>query len=625
MKHFTRARVPLAAVLTALAVILSAVPASAADTDKYSDPIVYSEKKTVLKGTPFDATFDFAQYSSGSAPDKIVITASSTNSSIALGKKTFTYEKNGTNTDGLIGDDDISGTLSDTLDTEFSSYGIDSAKYYYYRLSIPEKYLKRTGDGPGTLKFSISYYEESGGTYSKLYNTVTAEKTVFDPTGTSSGTEDGARLSVANFGLDHSPVKEGEKFRLTFTVRNDGNAACRNASAVLDCSGAAGIGIDGVTDTKPLGTLEPGAEATLSYPMTCLPKMETGNYALTVKLSADEAPDAAPKIYLPVTGTKTSEEDTGSVGDSKPQIIIESYDYGGTAVTGGKEFTLAMNVKNTGAVQIENVKMTVSSESGASDSDKAVTGGAFTPAKSSNTFFIPSLKAGGTVREQIDLLPLADAAPQSYGVSVAFKYEAVVDGKRQSLDAQETIAIPLTQPDRFEVNDAVLQDPLFLGEPGQLTVNYVNKGKSKVFNLSVKLEGNFTTGDGNTYIGNLDSGTGDSFQATLNPSAEGTLQGKATFSYEDAGGTTKTVVKEFTGEVVSAQDMGADLPSKDLPVEGKPSSPPWRIWVISGSALLAAGVLAFLIVFLKKRKAKKLRLLEETDDYDDAPGGGAAK
>jgi hypothetical protein len=269
--------------------------------------------------------------------------------------------------------------------------------------------------------------------------------------------------------------------------------------------------------------------------------------------------------------------------------------------------------------------MTVSSESGASDSDKAVTGGAFTPAKSSNTFFIPSLKAGGTVREQIDLLPLADAAPQSYGVSVAFKYEAVVDGKRQSLDAQETIAIPLTQPDRFEVNDAVLQDPLFLGEPGQLTVNYVNKGKSKVFNLSVKLEGNFTTGDGNTYIGNLDSGTGDSFQATLNPSAEGTLQGKATFSYEDAGGTTKTVVKEFTGEVVSAQDMGADLPSKDLPVEGKPSSPPWRIWVISGSALLAAGVLAFLIVFLKKRKAKKLRLLEETDDYDDAPGGGAAK
>lgn len=625
MKHFTRARVPLAAVLTALAVILSAVPASAADTDKYSDPIVYSEKKTVLKGTPFDATFDFAQYSSGSAPDKIVITASSTNSSIALGKKTFTYEKNGTNTDGLIGDDDISGTLSDTLDTEFSSYGIDSAKYYYYRLSIPEKYLKRTGDGPGTLKFSISYYEESGGTYSKLYNTVTAEKTVFDPTGTSSGTEDGARLSVANFGLDHSPVKEGEKFRLTFTVRNDGNAACRNASAVLDCSGAAGIGIDGVTDTKPLGTLEPGAEATLSYPMTCLPKMETGNYALTVKLSADEAPDAAPKIYLPVTGTKTSEEDTGSVGDSKPQIIIESYDYGGTAVTGGKEFTLAMNVKNTGAVQIENVKMTVSSESGASDSDKAVTGGAFTPAKSSNTFFIPSLKAGGTVREQIDLLPLADAAPQSYGVSVAFKYEAVVDGKRQSLDAQETIAIPLTQPDRFEVNDAVLQDPLFLGEPGQLTVNYVNKGKSKVFNLSVKLEGNFTTGDGNTYIGNLDSGTGDSFQATLNPSAEGTLQGKATFSYEDAGGTTKTVVKEFTGEVVSAQDMGADLPSKDLPVEGKPASPPWRIWVISGSALLAAGVLAFLIVFLKKRKAKKLRLLEETDDYDDAPGGGAAK
>lgn len=619
MKRFIRSRTPLMAVLTALAVILNAIPAAPVSAaEKYSDPIVYSEKKTVLKGTPFDATFDFAQYSSGSDPDKIVITASSTNGSIALGKKTFTYDD--TNTEGLVLYDNYN-SAPDSFGTEFSGYEIETDDYFFYRLTIPEKYLKRIGDGAGTLKFSISYYDNDN---DKL-GTVTANKTVFDPTGASSGSADGARLSVASFSLDRSPVKEGEKFRLTLTVRNDGSAACQNASAVLDCSGAAGIGIDGVTDTKPLGTLEPEAEATFSYPMTCLPKMETGNYALTVKLSADGAPDSAPKIYLPVTGTKTSEEDTGAVGDSKPQIIIESYDYGGTAVTGGKEFTLAMNVKNTGAVSIENIKMTVSSESGASDSANAVAGGAFTPAKSSNTFFIPSLNAGGAVREQIELLPLADAAPQSYGVSVAFKYEAVLDGKRQSLDAQETIAIPLTQPDRFEVDDAVLQDPMFLGEPGQLTVNYVNKGKSKVFNLSVKLEGDFTTGDGNTYIGNLDSGTGDSFQATLNPSAEGTLQGKATFSYEDANGTTKTVVKEFTGEVVSAQDMGQELPSKVLPAEGQPASPPWKIWVISGSALLAAGVVAFLVVFLKKRKAKKLRLLEETDDYDDAPGGGTAK
>lgn len=620
MKHPHGTRAALAAVFTALAVILTVVPAPAASAkEDYPDPIVTSTKQTILKGTPFGAAFDFIQRNPVSAdPDKIVITAASTNGSVSLGKKTFTYEDSGDNTDGLM----LGGIPSDTLDTEFSDNGIDTSEehnYFSYRLIIPEKYLKRTGDGAGTLKFSISYYRSGD----KL-DTVSANKTVFDPSGTASESTDGARLSVTSFHLDHSPVKEGEKFKLTLTVQNSGNAACKNTFAVLDCSGAAGIGIDGVTDTTAIGTLDPGASAAIAYPLSCLPKMETGSYALAVKLSADETPDAAPKIYVPVTGTKTDKDDAGTVGESKPQIIIESYDYGGTAVTGGKEFTLAMNIKNTGSAQIENIKMTVSSEAGSGDSKDSVAGGAFTPAKSSNTFFISKLKAGGSVREQIDLLPLADATPQSYGVSISFKYEAIVDDKRQSLDAEETIAIPLTQPDRFEVNDAVLDDPMFLGEGGQLSINYVNKGKSKIFNLSVKLEGDFTTTEGNTYIGNLDSGTGDSFQATLTPSAEGTLQGKATFSYEDANGTTKTVVKDFSGEVMSAQDMGEDMSSEVLPTEGEPSAPPWKTWVIAGSVLLGIEILVFLVLFLKKRKAKKLRMLEESDDYDETPGGGTA-
>ena len=619
MKHLGRARAALTAVFTALALIMSTAPAAyVSAADKYPDPIVYSAKQTVLKGTPFDAVFDFAQYPSDSVNknlvNKIVITAGSTNGSITLGKKTFTYE-NATNTDGLT----LFDISDETLDAEFSDYGVETDDYFFYRLTIPEKYLKRVGDGAGTLKFSISYYGSDG----KL-GTVTAEKTVFDPSGTSSDSTNEARLSVASFRVDHSPVKEGEKFSLTLNIHNDGNAACQNASVVLDCSGAAGVAIDGVTDTTFLGTLEPGASAEITYPLTCLPKMETGDYAFTVNLTADGAPDASPKIYIPIAGTKTSDKDTGTVGDSKPQIIIESYDYGGTAVTGGQTFTLTMNIKNTGAVQIENIKMTVSSETGSGDSKDSVAGGAFTPANSSNTFFISKLAAGGTVQEQIGLLPLADATPQSYGVSVSFKYEAVVDNKRQSLDADETIAIPLTQPDRFEVDDATLDDPIFLGDSGQLYINYVNKGKSKIFNLSVKLEGNFTSGDGNSYIGNLDSGTGDSFQAAINPKEEGTLQGTATFSYEDANGTTKTVVKDFSCDVMSQQDMNMDDSSEILPTDAEPSSPPWKTWVIWGSVLLGIVVLVLLAVFLKKRKAKKLRMLEETDDYDDTPGGGTA-
>lgn len=590
------------------AVLLNSAPGVFAATTM--DPIVLSDKQTVPKGNPFEATFVFLQppYSSNFFPDKITISVSSPNGAVSIGKKSFTYyDGSGSSSGDAINEIELHNDHN-TIDTDIDYY-------FYYTLTIPEKYLRRITDGAGTLKFNISYYGGNG-----EHNTFVVQKTIFDSNGTSSDSEDEGLLSVSSYSVDHSPIKEGEKFNLTFTVKNNSNVDCNNVMVILDVSGAEGVSISGVTDTQYITTIEAGSTVTVSYPMTCLAKMKTNSYAVGVTLSADELSKAASsKIYIPITGTKTDENDTGTVGASKPQIIIESYDYGGTAVTGGKEFMLTMNIKNTGATAIENVKMTVSSTVENTSDDN--TGGAFTPAKSSNTFFIPKLNGGAVIQEKIALLPKSDAAPKSYGVGIAFKYEAVLDSKRESLDAQETISIPLTQPDRFEVNDAELPGPMYLGESGQLNINYVNKGKSKIFNLSVKLEGNFTTGEANSYIGNIDSGTGDSFQATLNPSAEGMLNGTAVFSYEDANGVTKTLTKEFSCEVMTMQDGGEGMnPEPAIQPEVGSSPPTWPIWLAGAVVVLAAIII--LRIIHKKRKMKKLRLLEESDDYDDSPTNG---
>jgi hypothetical protein len=580
------------------AVGLCGLPVSAA-TPVQPDPVVQSEKQTVLKGSPFAATFNFIHdnYTSRGSVYKIVINVSSSNTAISLGKKTFTYVSNPSDITELNPIDKI---------------GEDSY-IFAYQLVIPEKYLRRVGDGAGTFKFTINYYDANG----KRLDTFMVQKTVFDAIGTGSTTEQDGKLSVQSYRVDHSPIKEGEKFNLIVSLKNNGTAACNNVMAVLDASTAEGISINGVTDTQYISSIDAGATLTITYPMTCLSKMTTNNYALSLILSADElSKSISSKVFVPVTGTKADKEDTTKPNASKPLIIIESYDYGGKAVTGGKEFNLIMRFKNTNtATQIENLKITVSSVAGTDD--KSV-GGAFTPAKSSNTFFIAKAGPGSTFTEQIALIPKADATPNSYGVSIAFNYEAVLDGKREAVEATETISIPLTQPDRFEANAAELQTPMYFGQPGQLTINYVNKGKSKIFNLSVKLEGNFTSGESNSYIGNVDSGLGDSFQATLNPAAEGTLTGKATFSYEDANGTTKNVVKDFTCEVMPLDvptDGGLISEPTGVPGKGGDSSSPWMIWLIIGGAVVAAAVL--FVIIHKKRKAKKLRLLEDTDDYDD--------
>lgn len=155
-----------------------------------------------------------------------------------------------------------------------------------------------------------------------------------------------------------------------------------------------------------------------------------------------------------------------------------------------------MKIRNAGKVAIENVKITVSS------SADATTGGVFSPASSSNTFFVEKIPAGGTIEESIDLLPKADASPKSYGLDIAFNYEAVVNKERIELSPTETISIPLTQPDRFEIGDVQMWGPVYVGDTLSGNVSYVNKGKSTIFNLSVKIEGEgFTTAESESYIG----------------------------------------------------------------------------------------------------------------------------
>ena len=590
MKKALRRRAALA--LTVLLLFVFCTGGLSVLADDESIPTVECEKQSIMKGSPFSATFDFSHtlYNKNSYK-KITISVSSPNGAISLKKKTFSSD-------------------NDEIDTSTGDSSIS------YRLTIPELYMKRIGDGAGTLKFSISYYDGND----IRQGTFTTQKTVFDPTGTSSTTEDQGKLVVQSYRLDHTPVKEGEKFTLTFTLKNTGSVVCDNIMAVLDTSTAEGVSINGVTDTQYINSLDTGATATISYPMTCLSKMATNNYAASLILSADElSKSITSKVFIPVTGTKTDKDDTSTTA-SKPLIIIENYDYGGKAVMGGKEFNLAMRFKNTSAAtQIENLKITISSVAGTDDKSVA---GAFTPAKSSNTFFIPKVGPNSGFSEQIALIPKADATPNSYGVTVAFSYEAVLNNKRETIEATETISIPLTQSDRFEANEAELQGPIAMGDSGQLNINYVNKGKSKIFNLSVKLEGNFTTGESNTYIGNVDSGVGDTFQATLNPTAEGTMNGKATFSYEDANGEIKNLVKEFSCEVIAAAAQGEGMSSEPaVPANAGASSPP--LWIILAGA---GGVVVVIIVFViihKKRKAKKLKLLEESDDYDDTPANPA--
>lgn len=415
------------------------------------------------------------------------------------------------------------------------------------------------------------------------------------------------RVVVDSYKLDRSKIYSGASFRLDLVLKNTGGQTYHNVTAALDGLATDGLTVVGSLDRKIVESLVPGASVTVSFEMQAASKMETGNYAVGVNLTSDEVPEpAATKVFVAVTGT-------GDSNGGKPIIIIESYSFGGTSVTGGKTFPLALRLKNASTgVAIQNLKITISSTA---DED---TGGVFTPASSSNTFFVSKLGANAAIEKTIELYPKADAKPKSYGIDVKFEYESAADSKHEQISATETISIPLTQPDRFEVTNAEVQGPISMGTEGQLNISYVNKGKSTVYNLSVLLEGNFTAPEMNIYVGNVESGASDSYDTTLTPAAEGTLKGTATITYEDPNGDTQKIIKDFSCEVQPAMpvDQGGMDPGEPVP-EPNSGFPVWGIALIV-LFVLGGGTAAFVII-RRKRAAKRLALQEQEDDYDDEP------
>lgn len=522
---------------------------------------------------------------------------------------------------GGVGSTQISvGTLPEGL--SFASAGatyqmvFDNSEPKNLTLNLTaDKSMK---DGVYAIPLKISYKYDNTVNVSVKTDEVTAYIRVLEADGTQEGN---GKLLIESYKLDRAQVGEGQSFKLAITVANKSDSDYNNVQVSLDGLTTAGLTTDNMLNVQTIPAVKKGESQTVTFALKANDKMETGSYEIAINVSTDGAESSSDgtssgaqsisaKIFVPVKGSKVSEEDKSNA--SKPQIIIESYDYGGMSVVGGQEFTLKMTFRNTSRdVAIENMKMTVGNPASENDSDVA----AFTPAKSSNTFFIEKIAPNESFSREIALYPKADASPKSYGVRISYKYEAVIDNARQELTDEETISIPLTQPDRFEVSDITLYGPIYMGDSASLSASYVNKGKSAVYNLSVKLEGeNFTSGDMDTYIGNVESGSSDSFDTTLNPEAPGTITGKAIFTYEGPDGSAQTVEKEFSCEVMEMpsydENPGGEMPMEPIPEESE-GMPTWAKWAIGAGCVAAVVVL---VIVGKKLKERKQRLLDLEDD-----------
>ncbi len=341
-----------------------------------------------------------------------------------------------------------------------------------------------------------------------------------------------------------------------------------------------------------------GTGSTLAF--TVQSKDNNENAAYIYEQFTAEVSSCVP--YTPRDDDDDDTPDYGSMQMATPYVIVSNYNYGGT-VTAGDTFTLSLTFYNTSRnIDVSNMMITVTMPE------------ALMLTSSSNTFYVDQLDSEATVTETIQVTAKANAAPQSHNIDVSMKYQYVDDHlvSRRDNTTQETISIPIIQVDRFQVTGVEVSPEIYLNEESYLTVNFVNKGRSDVYNLSAEISGDIQNPGQQQNLGNLTSGSTGTADFYITPNAEGVCSGEVKITYEDTNMEEKTATILWSTTVVDpmgGMDMGMGIgPGMEVPGmmddpslmdEEKKSPTPFII----GGVVAAAAVAGLLIRrrILKKR------------------------
>lgn len=419
-------------------------------------------------------------------------------------------------------------------------------------------------------------------------NQISTKKTFYIPV-QGDGSISSDNIAITNVSIPDE-INSGTPFNLSFTVQNTGASEIKNVKVSVEpAEGIINKSRNIFIDNIPKG----------------------GSKQYTVKLySFDGADQKSYPIKITAAPTNTSEKDTNSgvsqyatvtiLSDGstakKPQLMIDNYSYGGSVVQAGTDFYLNIGLFNTSGKTLTNVKVSLTNEDGV-----------FVPVGGSNSFFIDSIKAKGHYTKSVRLSTKPQAEQKTTPITVKMTYEA---GSGDPLEADDVIAIPVTQRTRLVVDEIVPPTEVYVGQQGTCELEFYNMGKTVLSNLRVNCEGNFDVMESNSYYaGNVESGKSDSYRFNYIPREVGPMEGTITFTYEDGNGDPQFLEVPFTFQVMEAPVYDEENPEEMQPEKQKP----WAL-IIAG-AVIVVGIVAG-VLFKRHRKKKLNAALEIEDDFD---------
>lgn len=488
--------------------------------------------------------------------------------------------------------------------TSIASNGTASVKISY-------KALSKVNSAKQAFNVSLHYYYE--GTNGESIGS--ASYTVNVP----AAVEELAEVSAPSIKITgqtlNVPIAAGKEYEYSLTVRNFSDTPANDVYLFLDASDA--LYFIGGTETVTVGSIAAKGSANVKIKFRTVDTINAVKQGITANISYTYIDGGVKKngednssITIIASETKNDPDKPGGSSPATPNIIIQSYDIGAEQIAAGDTFDLALKLFNTSTVTgVENVIMTINA------------GGSINIFGGTNTFYYPNISANGGIDETVPLKALPTAETGTSSISVSLKYDYIENDTRSTANLDQTIFVPVYQPDKMTFDVNVPTWSAMVGQDMYITTTYLNKGRSDISNVKAEIVGEVSALSTSKVIGNVQPGGNGSFDFIVQPMMPGTCDFTIKVTYEDA--TLTEVTKELPVSF-AVEDMWGDPGFEDPWIDPGFEDPgmeeggkfPWLLLWIGVGVVVVGGVVTIILVV--RHKKKKNRALTEADiDWED--------
>ncbi len=270
---------------------------------------------------------------------------------------------------------------------------------------------------------------------------------------------------------------------------------------------------------------------------------------------------------------------------SQPIMLVEKVRLEGDAdgeAQAGSEFTVKVTLKNTSSKKsVQNMVVTASCETPG-----------LTLLNESNTTYLESVGKGKTAELTLRYRADADTSEGKYDIRLAMSYD---NEKAETLTSEGVFSVRVRQPLAVEMTMPTIQARVHAGDTLPLSFQFMNLGRSTVYNVRCELEGDGLVPGSVAFVGNMEAGTAQTADMNVfidmlsGEEPYGDTAGTATLRYEDAAGKEYTQTFDFQTKIEKPAVQSVNTGQKEEKTAGQ-----WWISVAAAGGLLLMAMAALL-------------------------------